>query len=96
MSGLETFSSRLAGFFSSKAPGASASKRGGSVHQFVLQGELRPGNDTEYRVDGKDIMVDAGTWIFGDIDFRKHVKVYGVFRDGGLMYAKKIMVLDVL
>jgi hypothetical protein len=96
MSSIEVLSSRLAGFFGARPVSQRSSSRVGSVHQFVLQGELRPGNETEYQVDGKDIMVDAGTWIFGDIDYRKTVKVFGVFRDGGLMYAKKIMVLDLL
>lgn len=60
----------------------------------VLRGELAAGINTQYAVEGKDIIVTGDTWVFGDLLIGMSVAAQCVRRPDGGLVAKKIVLTD--
>lgn len=70
---------------------SSGQRRNGPV-PFTESGELQYGSESDFALNGKDLMIDASTWIFGELERGARVLVEGVYRPGGVRYAKKVVV----
>ena len=68
-----------------------AARRTGAKSHFNLKGVLKPGESTNFAVDGDEIVVDGDTWVFGDLVYGAKATVTGVFRPNGQRYATKIV-----
>lgn len=58
--------------------------------RYSLTGTLSRGRETPYSVDGEDIIIDEGTWMFGDLELGSRVTVTCVNR-GLEIYARKVV-----
>lgn len=65
-----------------------------SQESVVLRGELSAGINTQYAVEGKDIIVTGDTWVFGDLLIGMGVAAQCVRRPDGGLVAKKIVLTD--
>lgn len=59
---------------------------------FTLDGRLARGSGTTYSVDGTDIEINDGTWVFGDLKVGAAVRVTGATGYHGVRLATKIVV----
>ena len=65
-----------------------------SQQNLMLRGELSAGINSQYAVEGKDIIVTGDTWVFGDLLIGMSVAAQCIRRlDGGIV-AKKIVLTD--
>lgn len=60
----------------------------------VLRGELMAGVNTQYAVDGRDIIVTGDTWVFGDLLIGMNVAAQCLKREDGGVVAKKVILID--
>lgn len=63
-----------------------------SAAAFSMEGELRPGNEGSYMVNGVEFTVDDDTWIFGDLEIGAKAVVHGVDHPERGRYARKIVI----
>jgi hypothetical protein len=63
------------------------------LSSFRLQGTLKPGERTDYSVDGEDFEITRETWIMGELTYGSAVQVKGIFKPGIGRFATKITVV---
>ena len=71
--------------------GKDVSQRG-NTPGFIMSGALSRGRNTEFAVDGEDVLLDANTWTIGVPTIGMNATVVGIFRVGGVRYARKLSV----
>ena len=85
------------GFFDNSVKQHAARKRAEKLKRrpsqtFILEGNLQPGDETQYSIGGEDIVLDESTWIFGDLHMGSRVAVTGIIGTTNEKQAKKIVI----
>lgn len=73
------------------APNANTSS--GTPKKHCLQGELKHGASTQYAVNNIDLEIDSSTWIIGDLEYGKKVRVKGKY-EGKKFIATQVIFLN--
>ena len=60
--------------------------------EFVLRGEVRPGQSTKYSIQGEDFEVLGSTWLIGVIEFGVIARVRGVIKPGLGKCAREVVI----
>lgn len=64
------------------------------VENNFLEGALKRGNNTDFSIDGTDVVIDENTWLIGKLELGKLARVKTRVQMDGMLYATKVIILS--